>query len=191
MTLFIDWLNDHPWLFALFIIAARVVDVSMGTIRTICVVRGYRNTAAVLGFWEVVVWIVAVSGVLVEITVLKVIAYATGFALGNAVGIMIERRLAMGKQVVFILSRNYSHAMAFALRLANYMVTEIDAAGQYGKVTLCFVVVSRAKVPRVTSIATTVDSDAIIFTEDVRDSTFRDVYNPDNPTGWMGMLKRK
>ena len=45
----IQWLNIHPLFWPLFIFSARVVDVSLGTLRTICVIRGMRLVASVLG----------------------------------------------------------------------------------------------------------------------------------------------
>ena len=48
---------------ALFIFGLRVTDVSMGTVRTIMVLRGMRKVAALIGFVEVSIWVVAVSRV--------------------------------------------------------------------------------------------------------------------------------
>jgi len=189
----IETLNAYPWAWPLFIIVARIMDVSIGTVRTITVVRGHRVTAAVLGFFEVLVWVIGTSGVLVEISFVKLISYAVGFAMGNAVGIAIEKRVGLGSQAVILISRKRGHSVAFALRMANFMVTEIPARGGRGKVAFCFVVVSRRKIERVMQIARGVDRDVKILTHDVRETTLSvgTTVLGHEPTGWRAILKKK
>ena len=81
-------------LLGLLIFLARVVDVSLGTIRTIVIVQGKTLVAFVLGFIEVLIWITIVSTVVHRITETPVLVlfYALGFATGNVVGIIMERR---------------------------------------------------------------------------------------------------
>lgn len=184
------WINDYPVLAVLFIIAARVVDVSLGTMRTIAVVRGYRLLAAALGFFEVIIWISAVSGVLHDIRWWKVIAYGVGFGLGNLTGVMLEGKMAMGQQMLTLISRHYSHALAFALRLADYRVTEIPAQGRDGPITMCLVVVSRRKCDRAIELARGVDADVQVVVEDVRSTTM--ARRPGFlATGWRALAKKK
>ena len=192
MTELISWLNANPWWFAAFIVVARIIDVSLGTVRTICVVRGYRLIAAVLGFAEVMVWIVAVSGVLREFTLLKVLAYGVGFAAGNAVGIWMEQQVALGQQVVFVISKRFSHDIAFAMRLAGYMVTQLAAEGRDGPLTMLFIVTSRKATGSVMRIVESVDREAIAMVNDVRSTTFlRRQVGMLPPTGWRAILKKK
>lgn len=171
MEQMLAWMETYPLLMAAFIIAARVVDVSLGTIRMICVVRGYRVSAAVLGFLEIVTWVVTVSGVLAQITPIKVLAYATGFALGNATGMWIEGKLAMGRQMIMFISRTKAHSVAFGLRMANYVVTQVSARGSRGKVAMCFVVVPRGRAAETIRLARQIDEKVFVIVEDVRDST--------------------
>lgn len=170
MSQLIAFLEQHTLLLVLFIVFARIIDVSLGTVRTICVVRGLRKTAAVLGFFEVLVWIVAVSGVLVEITTIKALAFATGFAIGNAVGIVIEKRIGLGMQMIMFMSRNRGHSVAMALRLNDFRVTELPARGRQGRVAMCFVILSRRKAAKAMRIAYGADTDIRYVITDVRDS---------------------
>ena len=90
---------ESSWL-PLFIFCARIVDVSLGTIRIICVVRGFRTTAVIMAFLEVAIWVYAVAGVFSHLDqIINVLAYAAGFATGNAVGMWIEQKLALGDEV--------------------------------------------------------------------------------------------
>jgi uncharacterized protein YebE (UPF0316 family) len=97
-----DFSQLPPWLLALAIFSARIVDVSLGTLRTIVVFRGYPIVAAVLGFFEILVWLVAAGQVFQNLGAWYLaIAYAGGFAAGNIVGMWFESKLAMGSELVW------------------------------------------------------------------------------------------
>ena len=82
---------------AVLIFLARICDVSIGTMRIIFVSKGKRNIAPILGFFEVLIWITAISKIMENLdNYVNFIAYAAGFATGNFVGMIIEEKLAMG-----------------------------------------------------------------------------------------------
>ena len=87
------------------IVLARITDVSLDTIRTVSIIQGRRAFAAVLGFFEAVVYICAVAKVLLNMNQpVYAVAYGLGFAAGTYLGMVIEQRLAFGKQLVFLLT---------------------------------------------------------------------------------------
>ncbi len=186
-----EWLNLHPVYWPIFIILARITDVSLGTVRTIFVVRGARWKAAMLGFLEVIVWVTAVSGVLVQPTLIKILSYGAGFAMGNAIGVWIEEVLAIGQQRVVALSRHYTHAVAMALRMADYMVTEVPARGGRGEVAMCFVIAPRKKTHQIMQIIQGADEDALVVVEDIRHSILSHRPVTSASTGWRAVLKKK
>ncbi len=88
------------------IIIARILDVSLGTIRTVFVVKGRRGISWVLGFFEVLIWILVVSKVIGNLSEpLYAVSYAFGFATGNYVGITLEKWIAHGDQVVRVFTQ--------------------------------------------------------------------------------------
>lgn len=192
MAALMSWLDFHPLFWPLFIFCARVVDVSMGTLRTICVVRGMRFTAAVLGFFEVSIWVTAISGVLTHLDHwYNVVAYASGFATGNVVGIFIEQKLAMGMQMIRIISRSQSAAVAAGLRLAGYAVTEVKGEGLRGQVSISFVVAPRKETPTVMQVAHQIDPEAVSTVEDIRSAHLHPRSTAVQPNGWRSALKKK
>lgn len=191
MQSFIDQLNNHWLLISSFIILARTIDVSLGTVRTICVVRGYRTVSAVLGFFEVVIWLVAISGVLVDINWIKILAFGVGFASGNAVGVWIEQRVALGQQMLWIISKRRAHSVAFALRMAGYAVTELNGRGGRGPVRISVTIVSRKRTNRVIAMAKSVDPEVFVSVEDVRHSSLARQIGSYPRTGWRAVLKLK
>ncbi|TLN28429.1 DUF2179 domain-containing protein [bacterium] len=95
---------DHlyAWvILPIIIFFARVCDVTLGTIRIIFVSRGKRNIAPLLGFFEVLIWIVVIGQLVQHLqSVTSYLGYAAGFAVGNFVGMYIEDHLALGTLIV-------------------------------------------------------------------------------------------
>jgi uncharacterized protein YebE (UPF0316 family) len=162
---------------ALIIFGLRIVDVSMGTLRLILGVRGYRVQAASLGFFEVLIWLFAVGAALQHLTsVFHVVGYAGGFAAGNFVGIWLEERFALGTNVVRATYRqaaptetaSAAQQVADTLRGRGFAVTELDGRGRTHPVHILNVVVERKDVGRVMEIMHTDDTDPFITVEEVR-----------------------
>ena len=163
---------DSSWL-PLLIFVARVVDVSLGTLRIICVIRGYRRLSVLLAFFEIIIWVYAITSVVSHLDrFVNVVAYAGGFAAGNWLGMWIEQRLALGLQAVTLFSRGGAQAVAEGLRFADMVVTTLTGSGRDGPVTMCLAVVPRKQVPTVVKIARGIDPDVLITVADVRQSTF-------------------
>lgn len=133
------------------IFALRIFDVSLGTVRLIVMVRGHRAVAAAIGFFEVLVWIIAVGNALQHLSSpYHVVGYAGGYAAGTYVGIGAERLLALGKVVVrAIIPDEDDGRTARALREEGYALTEIDGRGREGPVDVLNAVVDRKEAPRV------------------------------------------
>jgi len=171
------------------IILARITDVSLGTIRTINVVQGRRALALVLGFFEVLIWVFVVSRVIQEIRQpVYAIAYATGFALGNWVGMTIEARLALGRQVVRIFSRQ-GPEMAVALRESGLRVTQFDGYGRDGPVQQLFIEIVRRDAGKVVAQARALDPRCYYMVDDVR--LVSSTSEPRSSGGWRFAIKKK
>src|SRR6266536_1015276 len=104
------------------IVLARIIDLSLDTIRMVSVVQGRRAFAAVLGFFQAIVFISAVAKVLLNMNQpVYALAYGLGFATGTYLGMLIEQRLAFGKQLVFLLTAK-GPELAKVLRAGDYRV---------------------------------------------------------------------
>jgi uncharacterized protein YebE (UPF0316 family) len=162
-------LSPAAWLAALTIFALRVSDMSMDTLRMLFVMRGRKSFAWVLGFFQSMIYIIAISSVLTQLkNPLNIIGYAAGFATGNVIGMLIEERLAIGHIHLWIISSRLGVAMAQVLRDEGYGVTEIPARGKDGMVSVLSVSVLRKAVPHVESLVHEKDPEAFMTSEDVR-----------------------
>ena len=112
----------------LAVFMARIVDVSVGTIRIISIVNGRIKTAFVLGFIEVSIWLLVISTVLGKINESPIIAifYALGYASGNVVGIVIEKRISLGNSLLRIISLEKGLELATEFRRLGFQVMTFD-----------------------------------------------------------------
>ena len=162
-------LSPAAWLGALTIFAMRVGDMSMDTLRMLFVVRGKKGIAWVLGFFQSVIYVLAITSVLSNLdNPLNVIGYAAGFATGNVVGMLIEERLAIGHIHLQIVSPRRGVALAQAIREAGFGVTEIPARGKDGMVSMLSVSVLRKDVSKIEALVHGTDPEAFMTSEDVR-----------------------
>src|SRR5690554_4137967 len=87
------------------IFVARIGDVTLSTIRIIFVMSGKKNIAPILGFFEAMIWLLAIGQIFNNIdNVWSYLAYSGGFAAGTYVGMVIEEKLAIGRVVVRLIT---------------------------------------------------------------------------------------
>lgn len=161
------------WALALVVFGLRVVDVTLGTIRTIAVVNGRIGLSVGLGFLELCIWLTAAAPVIVHVREhpLLILAFAGGFAAGNAVGILIERRMALGDRVVRIISLSQGEAIAAAVRDLGVPVTTFDGQGRDGPRMLLYVSCPRKRLRAVLDAARQLDPDLFYVVESVAETS--------------------
>ena len=154
----------------LLIFLARIVDVALGTMRIIFVMRGLKTLVALLGFLEVFLWIVVISQIMRHGNSLwHYAAYAAGFATGNMVGMMIEERLAFGMQTVRIITAQPVAPLMARLREHGFGATLIPASGsKEERVTILFSTVRREHTPDLVRMIQETHPRAFVSVEDVR-----------------------
>lgn len=162
-------LPSSPILVILIIFLLRVSDMSLDTIRVLFVFRGKKSLAWILGFFQSLLFVIAITTVLANLdNLLNIVAYAAGFATGNVVGMLIENRLAVGHIHMTVFSPFSGPRIVDALRKSGYGVTEVSGRGRNGMVSVLHIAVLRKNVMNVETIVLEMDKDAFITAEDVR-----------------------
>jgi uncharacterized protein YebE (UPF0316 family) len=162
-------LTPAALLMGLGIFFLRVGDMSLDTIRVLFVVRGRKLLAWVLGFFQSLLFVIAISSVLTNLnTLINVLGYAAGFATGNVVGMLIEERLAIGFLQFNIISTSRGAVIAEELRKGGFAVTEIPGRGRSGMVTVLNVNVRRKQMDDVETIILEADPDAFVTRDEIR-----------------------
>jgi len=152
-----------------FIFLARVTDVSIGTFRIILVARGYRQIAPVLGFFEVLIWITAISHVMQNLnSVWSYIAYAAGFAAGTFVGMKLESVISIGYQSIRIIPTEKVTVLPLMLREEGFGITTVAGRGMKNDVVIIYTTVPRSRVKELLDLVETFEPNAFITIEDVR-----------------------
>jgi len=153
----------------LLICLAETAVVTLDTVRTIFIARGIKRLATLVGLLEVCIWLFAIRLVMQNLTNLSfMLSYAAGFALGTYLGIHIEEYLALGKQIVRIITNRNAAELIKELRDRNYGVTVIDAEGSEGIVQVLFTIVDRKQMGDVIATIQQFDRTLFYVIEDVR-----------------------
>ncbi len=150
------------------IVLARITDVTLDTIRTVAIVQGRRVFAAVLGFFESVIYISAIAKVLLNMNhPVYALAYGIGFASGTFLGITIEQHLAFGDQLVTLVTRK-GLDVANALRTAGYRFVQVKGHSADGDLELLYVEVPRRQAQKLIRKARTADDGCFCIVNEVR-----------------------
>jgi uncharacterized protein YebE (UPF0316 family) len=185
---------EHPFIHSqwfawvgipLLIFLARICDVSVGTLRIMFIGRGKKAIAPFLGFFEVLIWLIAISQIMQHLTMpFYYVAYAAGYATGTFVGMFIEEKLAVGMILVRVVSSKDSAGLIEALAAGDYGVTSVPAQGARGQVSLVHTIIKRSDLAAVIEIVTRFDPQVFYTIEDVR-RVNKGIF----PTGGASQLK--
>ncbi len=167
-----EFLNSTWFLYGLLpllIFLARIIDVTLDTLRIIFISRGDKVVAPILGFFGILVWLLAITRIMANLeNFTAYIAYAAGFAAGNYIGLMIEQKLAIGIQIIRVITHRDASPLIGELREKGFAVTAVDAEGKDGPVHIIFLVVKRQKVKSVIEVVNEFNPKAFYSIEDVR-----------------------
>lgn len=168
--------NNLEILLPVFIFLMRIVDVSMGTLRIIFVSKGFKYIAPLIGFFEILIWIIVVSRVIDNLdNWIGYVAYAGGFATGNFVGMKLEERLAIGHELVRVITNREAGELIRILKEKGFGVTSVNARGVDGEVALIYLIIKRKSLSEVVGLIKEYNPRALYTVEDIR-SVSKEIY---------------
>lgn len=152
------------------IFLARITDVTIGTMRIVFVSKGHKILAPILGFFEVFIWVVVIGQIMQNAhSWIYYIAYAAGFAMGNYFGLLLEERLALGKQLIRIITSKGGNTLLKNLNMAGFGATSIVARGSSGRVNIVYTIVQRENIQEALQIIHDFSDRAFYTIEDIRE----------------------
>ena len=176
----------------LLIFCARICDMSLDTIRVIFMSKGIKYLPSFIGFFEVIIWLVAIGQVMNNLTkAVCYIAYGAGFATGTFVGMAIEEKLSLGLASVRIITKEDPAPLMQYLRAHDYGVTSINGEGGTGPVKMVFTIIKRKDLAHVVSIIKEYHPKAFYSVEEVK-SVAEGVFPARRAPGifgWIGSLR--
>jgi len=153
----------------IFIFFARILDVSLGTLRIMFVSKGFRTRATFLGFIEVLIWIIIVAQIFQNLdNWMNYVAYAGGFAAGTYIGMFIEEKMKVGVQIFRIIVNQNADQLLEKLMKADFRVTSVDGEGIYGPVKILFTIAKRKRWKELSKIVNEISPNAFYSVEDVK-----------------------
>ena len=153
----------------LLIFLSRVGDVTIGTIRIIFVSKGKKYLAPILGFFEVFIWILAISRIMQNLdNYINYVAYAGGFAAGNYVGMLLEEKIAMGVMIVRVITQKPADLLIERLTAMGCGITSVEARGTKDDVHVIYTVIHRSELRSVIDVIKKYNPRAFYSVEDVR-----------------------
>ncbi len=170
-TVALTYPEMYAWiLLPLLIFFARVCDVSLGTIRIIFIAKGIKYLAPMVGFFEILVWLLAIGQIMQNLTnIYYYIFYAGGFATGNLVGMILEEKLSIGLVAIRIITRRDATKLIEAMKKEQCGVTVVNAEGMNTKkVKLIFSVIQRQHVHDIITLVKRFNPKAFYSIEDIR-----------------------
>jgi uncharacterized protein YebE (UPF0316 family) len=156
-------------LLPLVVFIAELCVVTLSTIRIIFVSRGMKVLAPALGFFEITIWLFAIGQIMRNLADPGCyLGFAAGFTLGNFLGVLIERWLAIGSVVVQVITPRDAGGLVEALRAADFGVTTLEGSGGAGPVRVVFTVIKRRELEKVTTLITKFDPRAFYAVNDLQ-----------------------
>ncbi|MEX0771219.1 MAG: DUF2179 domain-containing protein [Balneolaceae bacterium] len=176
----------------IFIFFARILDVSIGTLRIMFVAKGMRIKSTILGFFEVLIWIIIVAQIFQNLNNwLNYVAFAGGFAAGTYIGMLIEEKMQMGIQIFRVITNQDPTFLLEKLRESGFRVTTVHAEGTFGAVRILFMVAKRRRWKELSALMTEHAPNSFYSVEDVKYVSSMEKDLAPTPDLWTRMLKLK
>lgn len=167
-------------LLPLIIYFARMTDVTLGTLRIVMISKGKRKIVPVIGFFEVLLWLIAIGQIMQNLTnVMCYFAWAAGYATGTFLGLFLEEKLALGTQVIRIITNKNTVDFLEELKKEKHGFTIVDGQGAMGPVKVIFIVAERKNLKLITAIIDSRLPGSFYSIEDIRE-TNQGVFNESN-----------
>ena len=153
----------------LLIFCARVGDVSINTLRIMFMMNGKKNIAPFLGFFEALIWLLAIGQIFQNIdNPLSYVAYASGFGMGTYVGMYFEEKLALGRVLVRVITPQPLPELIEYMKDRDFRFTNVGGEGRFGKVNLLFTVMKRDSLTEFVAKVKSIDEKAFYTIESVK-----------------------
>ncbi len=182
------------WIIMPFLIfLARIADQTIGSLRIIFMSKGYKYIAPVLGFFEVIIWLVAVTQIIKHVdNPVSYVAYGLGFATGTFIGMKVEEKLSIGKILLRIIPKMDTKNLIEYMHSENHGLTILDAKGSHGDVKVIMSIMDRKDIKEIIPIINKFNPHAFYTVEDIR-SVREGVFPHKKRRGflWIGSRKSK
>lgn len=154
------------------IFSVRIIDVSIGTVRSIFTIKGKNFIASLIGFFEILVWFLVAKEALDtdNNSILIAISYSLGFATGTYLGGFLSNLLIKVKLGVQVILSNNDKSVVKAIRNKGYAVSVMDVKGRnfLDSKYMLFIEIESNKYNELTSLIKGLDDKAFIVVNETK-----------------------
>ncbi|MBI5931667.1 MAG: DUF2179 domain-containing protein [Chloroflexi bacterium] len=157
--------------FAVGIFLVRVLGNTITTVRLILITRGNKLSSTILGFFESLIFVVVLGAVVSNLgSIVNLMAYCGGFAVGGYVGQWLEDKWTRGYLMIMVVTRHCDKGteIAKAIRAAGFGATEVSGRGGEGEVSIVESIIERHDLAKCTEAIQTVDPTSFISVQNLR-----------------------
>lgn len=142
----------------------RILDVSMGTFRTVITIKGNRVFATIISFFETLIWFLVVKEAMTTDikSIWIALSYALGFALGTYLGSFVSSKLIKGSINFQVILSNKNDNVINELRKYGYAVTVVNVMGQSDEKYMLFIEINSPRDKELTGLIKKLDKKAFI-----------------------------
>jgi uncharacterized protein YebE (UPF0316 family) len=160
----------YSWIILpILICLSRMCDVTLGTLRHIFMAKGLKRLVPILGFFEVLIWLIVISRVMQNLNNwMCYIGWSAGFACGTILGMKFEEKLALGLQVIRIITNQECDEFIRSMKDGHHGITIVEAQGSMGPVKMIFTIVQRKEVKEIESLIALYNPTAFYSIEEIK-----------------------
>lgn len=160
------------FLLCIQVFLCRIVDVSLGTVRTIVTVKGKIGAASIIGFIEIFIWFVIVQAAISRggISLWVALSYAGGFASGTYVGGIMANRFLKGILDIQIVTSSKNDRLVETIRDAGFGVSVLNVnSSEYGEEKYLLVIeIKSENLKKLQKIVYTIDPGAFVMARETK-----------------------
>lgn len=141
----------HPLLLYLLVCSAKIIEITIQSLKTCMMVKGQRLKAAGLGFIECTIWGLVISTLIGTLgnNIVLLLFYCLGYATGLFLGSTIENKIALGTSNLELIANDKSTEKITAyLKEQNQGFTVFEGHGSTDKMNMIFIVLPRKETPK-------------------------------------------
>lgn len=142
----------HPVAVCLIVCLAKIVEITIQSLKTCMMVKGQRLKAAGLGFIECTIWGLVISTIIGTLgdNLFLLLFYCVGYATGLFLGSTIENKIALGTSNLELIANEENTALILDYLKENKRgYTVFDGHGSKDKMNMIFIVLPRREMPKV------------------------------------------
>ena len=151
--------------FEIFI--ARILDVSIGVIRTVELVKDNTYRAVILAFFEVFIWFLVAREALTstDLNLIVAIFYSLGYAFGTLLGSYLSKKLIKGSVGVQVISSSFNKNSINKIKKEGYGVSSLNLDNNN---KMLIIEVDKKRVKELLRIINKIDNKSFITVSDTK-----------------------